>query len=226
MRLGPLVTFSRLIRDPLILSRLPILTEAALTVGGPQIRNVATVGGNLCNGVPSADSAPALLAFNTRLKVQSSKGERTVALGDFFRGPGRGDLEPGELLTAIEIDKQDYHGFGSCYIKFSPRKAMDLAIIGVAALCRLDSDLNFAEVRISLGVAGPTPMRCPEAEAYLQGKAATDENLAAAGRLALEAASPRSSVRATQEYREHLIRELTGRALKTAHARAGGQKDA
>lgn len=224
--IGPLVTFTDLKNDRLIQNNLPILAEAALTVGGPQIRSMATIGGNICNGVPSADSAPPLYALDARLKLQGKESERLVPVREFFLGPGRVDLQPGELLTEILISADSFRNFGGCYIKFAPRKAMDLAILGVAATCRLDEENRFDEVRISLGVAGPTPLRCTTAEAYARGKSTGEAVIAEIGRLAVESANARTSWRASREYRHHLIEELTQRALKRALARAGGENNA
>ncbi len=226
LSIGPLVTFNDLVTDPLICGQLPILVEAALTVGGPQLRAMATIGGNICNGAPSADSAPVLFALDARLSLQSKDQIRIIPIQEFYLGPGQVDLKPGELLTAITIAEDGYRGLGGAYIKFAPRKAMDLAMIGVAVTCRLAEKQHFEEVRISLGVAAPTPIRCSRAEKFAHGKAVTEEVMAEAGRLALEDASPRSSWRASREYREHLIAELTARALKTAASRAGGLENA
>lgn len=224
--IGALATFSDLLADTLIREQLPILTEAALTVGGPQLRVMATIGGNICNGAPSADSAPALLVLEAKLRLKSRDGERVIPIRDFYLGPGKVGLKPGELLTEILIAVENYSGFSGCYIKFAPRKAMDLAMIGVAVTCRLDKEKHFDTVRISLGVAGPTPLRCLNAEDYIRGRAVKEEVLTEAGRLALEDASPRGSWRASKVYREHLIAELTARALQTAVCRAGGFNDA
>jgi xanthine dehydrogenase FAD-binding subunit len=220
--IGPLVTFNQLVGDQLILNNIPILAEAAMTVGGPQIRDMATIGGNICNGVPSADSAPALFVHNVMLRLQGKDSERVVPIQDFYLGPGRVDLRPGELLTEILITSDNFSNFGSCYIKFAPRKAMDLAIIGVAASCRLVGKTAFDQLRISLGVAGPTPLRCSPAEDYAQGKTVSESLIAEIGRVALQSAKARSSSRASQEYREHLVEELTQRALRAAVTRAGG----
>jgi xanthine dehydrogenase FAD-binding subunit len=224
--IGPLSTYHALVSHPLVLNNIPILAEASLTVGGPQLRHMATVGGNICNGVPSADSAPPLFTLNTLLRLQSKGEERLVPIEQFYLGPGRVDLHPGEMLTEILIRPGDFTGFGGCYIKFAQRRAMDLAIVGVAALCRLDENNLFDQVRISLGVAGPTPLRCKIAEAYATGKLSDEKTAAEIGVLALESAKARDSVRGSKEYREHLIVELTRRALLTAVARAGGAKNA
>ncbi len=224
--IGPLVTFNDLKNDRLIQNNLPILAEAALTVGGPQIRNMATIGGNVCNGVPSADGAPPLFVLNALLRLQGKESARTVPVQEFFLGPGRVALQPGELLTEIVITPDNFRNFGGCYIKFAPRKAMDLAIIGVAVMCLLNEQNSLDQVRISLGVAGPTPLRCPLAETYAQGKTADKKTIAEVGRIAVESAKARDSWRASKEYRQHLIEELTQRALKTAIIRAGGVKNA
>ncbi|MFU8794619.1 MAG: xanthine dehydrogenase FAD-binding subunit XdhB [Dethiobacteria bacterium] len=220
--IGAMATFNDLVRSELVQNNIPIMAEAAMTVGGPQIREMATVGGNLCNGMPSADSAPALLVLNARLKLQSKKGVRLVPLQDFYLEPGKVDLRPGELLTEILISKEDYLNFGGCYIKFAPRRAMDLAILGVAVTCRLKGTDIFDLVRIALGVAGPTPLRCEIAENYASDKPVNDSVIAEIGRLAVKSSRARDSQRASKEFREHLVVELTQRALKSACNRAGG----
>jgi len=224
--MGPLATYHALACHPLVLNNIPILAEAALTVGGPQLRYMATVGGNICNGVPSGDSAPPLFTLNALLRLQAKESERFIPIEQFYLGPGRVDLHPGEMLTEILIAPEDFAGFGGCYIKFAQRKAMDLAIVGVAVQCRLKEDNFFDQVRISLGVAGPTPLRCKIAEAYAVDKQADGKTAAEVGVLALESAKARDSVRGSKEYREHLIVELTRRALLTAVARAGGADNA
>lgn len=221
--IGPLATFTQVVNNAIIRGKIPVLAEAAASMGGPQIRNVATIGGNICNGATSADSAPTLFAFNARLKLQSRQGERVVPIQEFYLGPGKVDLKPGELLTAISIAPADYQGYGGRYIKFSMRKAMDIATLGVAALCRLEEGNVLADVRIGLGVAGPTPRRCPLAENYARGKTATPETLRAIGQLAVKSTQARTSWRASREYREHLVAELTRRALRAAISRAGGE---
>lgn len=220
--IGPLATFREIAGHPLVQKHLPILAEAALTVGGPQIRAAATIGGNICNGAPSADSAPSLLVLDALLRLQQKQGERVIPLQEFFLGPGRVDLRPGELLTEIVVAPDHYLRFGGCYIKFAPRKAMDLATLGVAVTCRMREKEIMDEVRIALAVAGPTPRRCGPAEEYARGKRLDEKTAAQIGRLALKSAAARTSRRASREYREHLIVELTQRALKTAAARAGG----
>ena len=219
--IGPMATFSQVFNDPIIREAIPILTEAAISMGGPQIRNVATIGGNICNGATSADSASSLFALNTQLKLQSQSGERVVPIREFYHGPGKVDLKPGEILTEIMISPEDYQGFGGHYIKFAMRQAMDIATLGVAVVCKLQEGA-FEDVRIGLGVAGPTPLRCLEAEEYAKGKMVSGETLAEIGKLAVKSAKARTSWRASKEYREHLVEELAQRALKIAIVNAGG----
>ncbi|WP_258361197.1 xanthine dehydrogenase FAD-binding subunit XdhB [Moorella sulfitireducens (nom. illeg.)] len=221
--IGPLTTFTQIANDPVIQEHIPILAEAALTMGGPQIRNVATIGGNLCNGATSADSAPTLFVLEAKLKLQSNQGGRVVPIQDFYLGPGKVDLRPGELLTQIILSPENFRGYGGHYIKFSMRKAMDIATLGVAVICKVKEGNIMEDARIGLGVAGPTPRRCPEAEAFARGKAVAPETIAAIGRLAVKATQARTSWRASKEYREHLVEELTQRALKAAIVKAGGE---
>jgi xanthine dehydrogenase FAD-binding subunit len=219
--IGPLTPFTQVFNDPVLRENIPILTEAAVSMGGPQIRNIATIGGNVCNGATSADSASSLFALNARLKLQSQQAERVVSIHEFYLGPGKVALNPGEILTEIIIDTKDYQGFGGQYIKFAMREAMDIATLGVAVLCKLKEGA-FEEIRIGLGVAGPTPLRCYEAEDFAKGKKLSAEILAEIGQRAVKSAKARTSWRASKEYREHLVEELTQRALKTAIVNAGG----
>ena len=223
LSIGSMATFAQVFKDPIIRETIPILTEAAISMGGPQIRNIATLGGNICNGATSADSASSLFALNARLKLENPQGERVVSIREFYQGPGKVALKPAEILTEILIAPEDYQGFGGHYIKFAMRKAMDIATLGVAVVCKLQSG-SFDEVRIGLGVAGPTPLRCLDAEAYAKGKVISTEVLAEIGKLAVKSAHARTSWRASKDYREHLIEELTQRALKIAIVKAGGEE--
>ncbi|CAA7602998.1 CO dehydrogenase flavoprotein C-terminal domain [Acididesulfobacillus acetoxydans] len=222
--LGPLTTFAQIAGDPLLQKAIPVLIQAAVSMGGPQIRNIATIGGNICNGAVSADSAPTLLALNAELRLQSAGGERKVPLREFYLGPGKVDLRPGELLIGIIVRPQDYLGYHGHYIKFAMRKAMDIATLGVSVLCRVEAGGVLSGVRIALGVAAPTPVRCPEAEAFAEGKTGSDETLEEIGKLAVRSAKARTSWRASKEYREHLVAELVPRALKEAMRTAGGEE--
>ena len=219
--IGAMATFARVFKDPILRAMIPILTEAAISMGGPQIRNIATIGGNVCSGATSGDSATSLFVLNAQLKLEDSKGERVVPIQEFYLGPGKVALKPGEVLTEILISPEDYRGFGGQYIKFAMREAMDIATLAVSVICKLQGKM-FEEVRIGLGVAGPTPLRCFDAEVYAKGKEISAETVAEIGKLAVRSAKARTSWRASKEYREHLVEELVQRALKVAIVNAGG----
>jgi xanthine dehydrogenase FAD-binding subunit len=216
-----MATFAQIFKDPIIRESIPVLAEAAISMGGPQIRNIATIGGNVCNGATSADSAASLFALNAQLKLQDINGERVVPICEFYLGPGKVALESRQILTEIIISPEDYQGFGGHYIKFAMREAMDIATLAVSVVCKLQNE-TFNEIRIGLGVAGPTPMRCIEAEDYARGKRISLETLAEISKLAVKSTKARTSWRASKEYREHLVEELTQRALKIAIVNAGG----
>lgn len=219
--IGAMATFAQLFRNDIINKYLPVLSEAAVSVGGPQIRNMATIGGNICNGAVSADSATTMLAYDAALKLISSEGTRIVQVRDFYAGPGKVRMLPGEILTNILISEDSYQKTSGCYIKYSIRKAMDIAMIGVSVVCKAEEG-RFSDVRIALGVAAPTPIRCDEAEAYAIGRDITPETLKEIGKQAVRSSKARDSWRASKAYREHLIEILTIRALKKAIYRGGG----
>ncbi len=187
------------------------LVSGAIQVGSPQIRNLGTIGGNLCNAAPSADTAAPLLALDAVAEIASRKGTRSVALADFFVGPGKTVLEQGEILSSIFIPTPA-EGTKSIYIKHSPRRAMDLAFVGVAVV------LKSAEqqlVSIALGAVAPTPIRIPEAEQLIRHSNGINlEVLSEAARLCAEVAKPISDVRSSAEYRKEMIRVLTLKALR------------
>ncbi|QVK18781.1 xanthine dehydrogenase FAD-binding subunit XdhB [Mycoplasmatota bacterium] len=211
--IGPMATFSHIFKSEIINCNLPILAEAAVSMGGPQIRNIATIGGNICNGAVSADSVPALFSLNAMLKLESPDGVRIVSIHDFYEGPGKVKLHHKEILTNIIITKDNYHEMHGKYIKFSNRKAMDIAMLSVAVLCKIKEN-KFIDLRIALGVSAPTPIRCKEAEKFAIGKCVEEETIKEIGSYALKAASPRNSWRGSKAYREHLIKVLTQRAIK------------
>lgn len=212
IHIGPLVSFTQMEEDPIIKEHVNYLGEAGGTMGGPQLRNIATVGGNLCNGATSADSASTLLCLNARLTLSSLAGVREVPIGEFYLGPGKVDLKPGELLTDIVIRREDYEGFSGKYTKFAQRKSMDIATIGCALMIRFDGRV-IEELRLGYGVAAPTPVRCPSAEAFAAGLEATEENARKIAQKALDDVSPRDSWRGSKAYREQLIQVLAERAI-------------
>ena len=219
--LGPCTVFSALEGDPLVREHIPILAEAAGQVGGPQVRNMGTVGGNIANGATSADTAPALLCLNTVLELTGPNGVRRVPLREFYTGPGRTVRARDEVLTALRIAPTDYEGFTGCYIKYGKRAAMEISTLGCAALLRRDGE-RIEELRLAFGVAAPTPVRCPKAEARAAGAVWSPDLADALAQAALDETAPRSSWRASKEFRQRLIAELTRRAVGTAWARAEG----
>lgn len=223
VRIGPGTTFAHFARDAVALERLPMLAHAVGQVGGPQIRAAGTIGGNLCNGVTSADSASTLLCMNAALELTGPAGRRAVALADFYKGPGRVDLVHGELLTAIRVARADYEGFGGHYIKYAQRNAMDIATLGCAAYVRLSENKErIDELRLAFGVAAPTPIRTRNAEAAAKGASLCPALFDVVAEAALSEVNPRTSWRASREYRLQLAGELSRRALRQAVANAGG----
>lgn len=190
------------------------LWQAAREVGSIQIRNRATVVGNVCRASPSADTIPPLIADGARVRIAGPAGTRDLLLEDFFTGPGRTQLEAGEIVLGIDVPAAPA-STGKCYIKHGRRKAMELATVGVAVTLTLEGATCKA-VRIALGAVAPTVIRARNAEAILMGKpidAAAIERAAAA---AAAAASPISNVRGSADYRRRMTGELTARAIRAA----------
>lgn len=220
----PGTSFSQIEGHPLIQQKLPMLAQAVGQVGGPQIRNMGTVGGNLCNGVTSADSASTLLAMDAQLELEGPKGTRQLPLREFYAGPGRTVREHEELLTAIRVRKEDYEGFCGYYIKYAQRSAMDIATLGCAAYLRLSPDKTHIEqLRLAYGVAAPTPIRCGKAEQTAQGQRLDQQLLERIGEAAVSEVNPRTSWRASREFRLQLVRELAKRAITQAVLKGGGE---
>jgi xanthine dehydrogenase FAD-binding subunit len=224
IRIGACTSFAKIAAHPVVRRYMPVLAEAADTVGGPQIRHVATIGGNICNGATSADSASTLLVLNAQLCIEGPRGMRITSLREFYQGPGRVNLEHGEILSAILITSDNYRGFGGHYIKYAMRNAMDIATLGCAVLCKVDQQQRIEDFRLAFGVAAPTPIRCPRAEAVAIGQFFSETLLYEAGKAATMEVNPRSSWRASREFRIHLVEELSKRAFRTAVARAGGEE--
>ena len=223
LRILPLTSFSHITRDPLIQKHIAVLGEAVDQVGGPQIRNIGTIGGNTCNGVTSADSASTLFAWDAVMEITGPQGVRQVPIQQFYIKAGQVALQYNELETAILIKKESYEGYRGHYIKYAMRNAMDIATCGCSVNVKLSADKKYIEdVRIAYGVAGPIPMRAPSAEAAAKGKPVSMETVEAFGEAALQDVNPRTSWRATKEFRLHLTRELAIRALKESILRSGG----
>lgn len=218
VRIGSTVTARTLELSPLVRSTLPALAESAALVGSVQVRNLATVGGNLCNAAPSADMAPPLLALDAEAVVAGPAGERRVPLVSFFTGVRRTVLKPDELLVALVVPAPGPRS-GSAYLRHTPRRELDIAVVGVASQLTL-SDGVCAKARIALAAVAPVPLRATAAEQALEGQPVTPERIARAAELAVEAARPISDQRGSADFRRHLVRVLTRRTLTTALARA------
>ena len=223
LRIGPMTSFSHVTQNPLIQQLIPVLGEAADTVGGPQLRNIGTLGGNICNGVTSADTASTQIAYDAVLEITSPAGTRRMSIHDFYKGPGKVALEPGELLTAILIPKESYENCFGYYFKYAMRNAMDIATIGCSVNVVLSADQKTIQrARIAYGVAGPVPMRAKTAEAALAGRPVCEETIRIAGDEVLKDVNPRTSWRASADFRRQIISETARRGLQSAIERAGG----
>jgi xanthine dehydrogenase FAD-binding subunit len=217
-----LTTFSEISESELIQAQIPTLCMAAEQVGGLQLRNVGTIGGNICNGATSADMASTLLTLNARLELVGPNGSRTTDLEGFYEGPGKVAKAPDEILVGIRIVSQDYKGFCGHYIKHAQRRAMDIASLGCAVNIRVNPDKKtIDELRLAFGVAAPTPVRCHKAEELARGAVIGDELIEAIANAALGDTMPRTSWRASKEFRIQLIYELSKRALRAALQKAG-----
>ncbi len=212
--IGAFVTHRMIEQSPIVRARYPILYDAISNIGSVQVRNVATIGGNLVNAVPSADGAAPLIALDSRVNIHGPKGERSMDLDRFFLGPGQCDLERSEILTEIVVPPM-LPRTGSAYIKFGRRAAMELPLLGVGVLISLDEDhRQCVKARIALGVAAPTPIRAMEAERYLEGRPITDETLHEAGQIAAGESRVRDSIRGVAWYRREMVGVLVRRMGK------------
>jgi len=219
LKIGALVTIGELERSEIIKGKFCTLWDACKVMASPQIRNLGTIGGNLCSALPSADTAPPLIAMGASVKLAGSKGKRTVLVEEFFKGPGESVLEHDEILTEILIPSPPENSGGS-YFKLMRRRAMDLAIVGAAAFLRMDGNKRVCKnACVALGTVAPTPIRASKAEEVVT-KKEIDEDLAAeAGKVAAQEARPRSSIRATESYRREMVGVLTKRAIMEAYKR-------
>ena len=227
IRIGSLTSFSHITKDPIIQAHINVLGEAVDMVGGPQIRNIGTIGGNTCNGVTSADSGSTLMAYDAVMEVEGPNGQRLIPIQEWYVSAGKVSLQPAEIQTAIRIPKASYEGYFGHYIKYAMRNAMDIATTGCSVNVKLSPDkTTIQDVRLAYGVAGPVPMRAPHAEAFARGKAIEDATIEGFGQAALSDVNPRDSWRASREFRLHLAKELAQRALREAIRLAGVKRNA
>ncbi|MBN1850107.1 MAG: xanthine dehydrogenase family protein subunit M [Deltaproteobacteria bacterium] len=212
LRIGALASIFDVAHSPVVLAQYPVLAQAARSIASVQIQNRGTIVGNLCNAVPSADSAPALLCLDAKVVCQSSLGERVMDLHAFFKGPNQTFLEPTEIVTEIQVPPMP-NGSQGVYLKLSPRSKMDLAITGVAVVVFTDSG-KFKDARIGLGAVAPTPIRSTQAENRLNGEIINDQVIGEAARLAADESRPLDDHRASAEYRRMMVEVLVKRAIK------------
>ena len=220
LRIGASVTARTLERDPGVRATYPAIAESGALVGSVQIRNLATLGGNLCNAAPSADMAPPLLALDAEAVIAGPSGTRRIPFASFFLGVRRTVLAPDELLVEIVVPHPGPRSGGN-YRRHTPRRELDIAVVGVASQLALSNGVC-AKARIALAAVAPTPVRATAAERALEGQPVTPELIERAATLAVEAGQPISDQRGSADFRRHLIRVLTRRTLTTALARAGG----
>ena len=213
--IGSTASFTAVEENETVKRHLRAVAMGAAMVGGPQIRNMGTIGGNICNGATSADTAAPLFAYNAAMVIHGPAGVREIPIREFYLGPGKVALRQGDLVTAIKIRPEDYEGYKSHYIKFSPREAMDIATLSCAAAVKMDGE-KVGDLRIAFGVAGPTPIRAEAAEAFARGLTIEDGILEQIGRKCVENTKARDSWRGTKAFRENLIGNLPGRAIRAA----------
>lgn len=217
LRIGALATFTDLIESAAVKANFPVLWEAALTVASTGVRNRATVAGNICSAVPSADSAPALAVYEAVVLVRGLKSERRIALAEWFTGPKKTALRPDELVVALEL-KAPGNKHGGCYMKLSRYEGEDLAQGGIAALAFADNTY-----RVAVCALGPKPARCPATEAVLNGNKLGPKVLEKAKDTLLGEISPISDIRSSKEYRVHMAQVMLERGLQSAVARLFGK---
>ncbi|HUU54131.1 MAG TPA: xanthine dehydrogenase family protein subunit M [Armatimonadota bacterium] len=216
VRIGALTRVADLLRDDLCAEHAPLLVDVAREFASPQIRSLATIGGNLCNAAPSADFALPLLVLDARVASAGPEGAREMPIEEFFRGVNKTALRRGEILTAIAIPKRRPRT-GTAWAKLGVRRAMDLAFVGVAAAIQLAPNMEKCRsARIALGAVAPIPMRARKAEAVLEGKAITNELIEEAAAAAAAESRPITDLRASKEYRREMTEVLTRRAVREA----------
>jgi carbon-monoxide dehydrogenase medium subunit len=220
VRIGAATSATRTAASALVKERYAGLADALGMIGSLQIQNRATLVGNVCNASPSADAPPVLLCLGARLDIAGRSGLREAEIADIYDVPGRTRLAPGEWVTAVRLPALVART-ATAYVRFTPRRELDIAVAGAAALVTLDAQGHFTDVRIALASVAPTPIRAPTAEARLLAARPDTKLLAEAGRLASRDCAPISDTRGSAEYRRELVAVLTGRALARCCERLG-----
>jgi carbon-monoxide dehydrogenase medium subunit len=223
LTLGAVTLMDEIASSPLVKGRYAIIADAAAVVGSIQTRNRATLGGNLCNASPAADTAPALIALSAHARIASSRRQREVPLEEFFLGPGKTCLQPNELLKEIFIPTPPRKS-GSSFRRCT-RTAMDIALVNCAVFLSLAPKREIiGDIRIALGAVAPTPVRARPAEAFLKGTIADEDAIEKAAALAAASVSPIDDVRSSASYRREMVRVLTRRAIEEALTQATGKR--
>ena len=224
LAIGTMTTLQTLLSAPVVGQRYEILRETTAQIGGIELRNVATVGGNIAGALPCADLPPALMTLGARIRLSSRRGDRWLPLDEFFPEFGRTVAEDDELVAEISLPRPASNSAGT-YLKFHDRHSMDMTVVGVSAFVVWDDESRtFRDVRLAYANAAPTIFRATRAEAVLRGHTLTEDGLEAAAETACAESNPRTSWRANGEYRLELIRALTKRAIRRAWEKASSQQ--
>jgi carbon-monoxide dehydrogenase medium subunit len=218
LRIGAAVTARELEVSGAVRGAYLAIAESGALVGSLQVRNLATLGGNLCNAAPSADMAPPLVALDAEAVIAGPKGERRVPIAQFFTGVRKTVLAPNEMLVELAVPAPGAHSGGQ-YLRHTPRRELDIAVVGVASQLTLENG-RCVKARIALASVAPTPVRATAAERALEGQSVTPELIERAANLAVDAAQPINDQRGSIEFRRHLVAVLTRRTLVTARERA------
>lgn len=213
--IGALACCTAIMEHELIQKHLPMVVESLATIGGPQVRNSATMGGNICNGAVSADSACAALVHEFDLVIEGVGGQRIESINGFHTGPGRTILQQGDILTSFRVRPDRYEGFFTSYQKYAMRGAMDIATIGCGVALQMTGE-KIQTLKLAFTVAAPTPIRCRNAERVMENKELTEESLQAMTDALTEDVMPRTSWRAEKEFRLHLIKTLAKKGIRKA----------
>lgn len=223
IRIGSLESFAHIADSEIIKNNIPVLRESALKVGGPQIRNIGTLGGNICNVVTSADTASILLALDAILEIVNSYGIRYVPITEFYIHAGKTNLKEDEILSSILIHKNSYEGYNGYYYKYSTRNAMDISICNCSINVKLSKDKGSIEdIRAAYGAAGPVPVRAYNSEKLIKGRKVSLSLIEEFSGAAVKDLNPRSSWRASSEFRIHILEELSKKCLTESIIRCGG----
>lgn len=215
LEIGAAKPLAEIYEDPEVARRLPGLVDAAALIGGIQVQSRASLGGNLCNASPAADASPALMALGARLVVASAAGTRQLPVEEFFLGPGKNALQPGELLLQVNIPAQPPNS-NAHYLRFIPRNEMDIAVASAGVRFALNGEGRIESARVAIGAVAATPLMVPAAAAALNGSLPTEETFAAAGAASAALATPINDMRGSVAQRNQLVHVLTVRALRGA----------